>query len=289
MDRLSSLLDAKRRFFGLGPSLEEADVVILPVPYDATASYLKGTSKGPAAILDASDQLEEYDVELGFSICDRLSICTLKDLPVSGKSPEEMVKAVEEVVAAITKQGKKPVVLGGEHSLTAGAVAGLNDPSVSVLQIDAHADMRDDYQGTKHSHACVMRRVRGITGNVVQAGIRSMSKEEADYIKKNGLEKSIFHGRPDIDGILSQLGDKVYVTIDVDAFDPSVMPGTGTPEPGGLLWDDVLSLIRAVSKEKEVVGFDITEVLPVPPLHITEFTAAKLAYKMMGYFWAKPG
>jgi len=288
MDVLLPLLNPTKTF-GMQAEFEKAEAVVLPVPYDATASYLKGTRLGPAAIIDASSQLEEYDIELGMNICEKVPVCTLGELNVEGKKPEEMVKLVSEAVKAIVKQGKKPVVLGGEHSLTAGAVEALRD--VSVLQIDAHTDLRDSYEGSRYSHACTMRRVREISDNVVQVGIRSMCDEEADYIRKEGLEKSIFYAKDfdkdKIKEIVSQLKKDVYVTVDVDGFDPSVMPGTGTPEPGGLSWYDVVSLMEALGKEKKVVGFDIVEVIPVPPLHITEFTAAKLAYKMIGYFWGR--
>ncbi|MBU0532063.1 agmatinase [Candidatus Micrarchaeota archaeon] len=266
---------------------EEAEIVVLPVPYDSTVSYISGTRLGPAAIIEASNYLEAYDIELGINICDKLKIHTAEELPVAEKKPEEMVKVVEEAVRKIVKAGKKPVVFGGEHTITAGVVAGLDSP-VSVLQIDAHTDLRNSYQGTKYSHGCAMRRVREITDDVVQVGIRSMCDEEADYIKQNGLEKKIHYAyeKLDIKKIVSQLGENVYVSVDVDGFDPSVVPGTGTPEPGGLSWYDVVSLMKAVSK-KNVVGFDIVEALPVPPLPISEYTAAKLAYTMMGQFWIK--
>lgn len=285
-DVLFSLLNPGKAF-GIQAEFERAELVVLPVPYDATATYLKGTRLGPAAIIDASSQLEEYDIELGMNTCEKVPVHTLDELKVEGKKPEEMVKLVSEAVKSIVKHGKKPVVLGGEHSLTAGAVEGLGN--VSVLQIDAHTDLRDSYQGSKYSHGCPMRRVREISDNVVQVGIRSMCDEEADYIKKEKIGESIFYARDfdkdKIKEIVSQLNKDVYVTVDVDGFDPSVMPGTGTPEPGGLSWYDVISLMEAVGKEKNVIGFDIVEVIPVPPLHITEFTAAKLAYKMMGCFW----
>jgi agmatinase len=243
----------KSTFFNLNPGFEDADAVLVPVPYGRTASYVKGSENGPAAILEASDQLEEYDVELGFNISEKLGIFTHDDLKVAEKSPEGMVKEVEAVVQELVGKGKKPVVLGGEHSITAGVVAGLGDRTISVLQIDAHADLRDSYQGSKHNHACVMRRVRELSGNVVQVGIRSMSEEEAQYIKENGLESKMFYAhefsKDKIEQIIAELGDKVYVTVDVDGFDPSVMPGTGTPHPGGLVWDDVTSLMKAVGEK----------------------------------------
>ena len=293
---LFNLTGAKRSFLGLQPSFDKAAAVILPVPYDSTASYGVGTRFGPNAIIDASTQLELYDIELGMNICDKLPIHTLDELALDKGDPARMAGLVGKAVSSIVKLGKKPVIFGGEHSITAGAAAGFSNPKeLSVLQIDAHADLRDSYEETRYSHACTMRRVRELADSAVQVGIRSMCDEEAEYIEKEGIGKSIFYAKDlkkngmdgSIDSILSQLKEQVYVTVDVDGFDPSLIPGIGTPEPGGLLWDDVLSLMKAVSEKKKVVGFDVVEVLPTPPLRISEFAAAKLAYKMMGYFWAR--
>ncbi len=295
-EKLFNLTGPKRAFLGLQPSFDQASVVVVPVPYDSTASYGVGARFGPNAIIDASTQLEVYDIELGMNICDRLPIHTLDELALDKSDPAKMAGLVAKAVGNIVKLGKKPVVFGGEHSITAGAVAGFTDPKgLSVLQIDAHADLRDSYEETEYSHACTMRRVRELTDSTVQVGIRSMCDEEAHYIQKEGIEKSIFYAKDlkkkgidgNIDAILAGLKGQVYITVDVDGFDPSVIPGTGTPEPGGLLWNDVLSLMKAVSEKKEVVGFNVVEVLPTPPLRTSEFAAAKLAYKMMGYFWAQ--
>ena len=273
----------KRAFLGLQPQFKDADVVVVPVPYDATTSYGVGTRFGPNAIIDASTQLELYDIELKKNISDEISIHTLDELALNKDSPKKTLDNVEAAVRKIVSLEKKPVIFGGEHSITAGAVNAFDD--VSVLQIDAHADLRDSYEGTKYSHACVMRRIRE-KHDAVSVGIRSMCDEEAEFIEKK-LQDKIFYGRNfDIERIVSQLGEKVYVTVDIDGFDPAIVPGTGTPEPGGLLWEDVLKIMKAVSK-KEIVGFDIVEVLPAPPLRTSEFIAAKLAYKMMGYFWIK--
>ncbi len=286
------------RFLDFQPSLENAKAVVLPVPYEGTATYGKGTALGPAAILEASTQVEFYDIELKRNICEDVPAHTLDALEVDD-DPEKTAKLVEETVREMVKSGKRPVILGGEHSITPGAVAGLGEKDFSVLQIDAHSDLRDSYEGKRYSHACAMRRVGDITKSTVQVGIRSMCYEEAEYIKENKLEDSIFYAddllrkkkdgmldKKDIEKMVSQLKEKVYVTVDIDGFDPSVVPGTGTPEPGGLLWHDVLDIMRAVAK-KEVLGFDIVEVSPIPNSNVSEFTAAKLAYKMMGYFWAK--
>ncbi|MBI5047219.1 agmatinase, partial [Candidatus Micrarchaeota archaeon] len=200
--------------------------------------------------------------------------------------------------------GKKPVIFGGEHSITSGAVAAIKDSlpkgSFSVLQIDAHSDLRDSYESTKHSHASAMRRVRDHVSTVVQVGIRSMCDEEAEYISNEKISNQIFYAHnlnenrkegklnsKDVSAMVSQLTENVFVTVDIDGFDPSIVPGTGTPEPGGLYWEDVLGIMRELSQNRNVVGFDIVEVLPSPPLRTSEFVAAKLAYKMMGLFWSK--
>lgn len=296
MKELSDLSGVKKTFLGFQEDFEKAKVVVIPVPYDATTSYGSGTRFGPQAIIEASTQVELYDIERGRDTCEYLTVHTIDELAVDKGSPEKTVKNVEKAVSLVVKAGKKPVVLGGEHSITAGAVAGLGEKDFSVLQIDAHADLRDSYEGTKYSHACAMRRVREITGSTVQVGVRSMCEEEARYIEKE--KPAIFFAddlirnrrndglaAADLSSIVSQLKERAYVTVDIDGFDPSIVPGTGTPEPNGLLWNDVISLMRKVGQEKEVVGFDIVEVMPAPPLRTSEFIAAKLTYKMMGLFW----
>jgi agmatinase len=296
MKELLELTSVKRSFLGFQEEFDKADVVIIPVPYDATTSYGSGTQFGPSAIIDASTHVELYDIEMGKNICDGIAVYTLDELKVNKSSPEKTSKIVEKAVSLVVKAGKKPVVLGGEHSITAGAVAGLGEKDFSVLQIDAHSDLRDTFEETRFSHACAMRRVREITKSTVQVGIRSMCEEEAVYIEKE--KPAIFFAddlirnrrndglaAADLASILSHLKERVYVTVDIDGFDPSIVPGTGTPEPNGLLWNDVISLMKKIGDEREVVGFDVVEVMPTPPLRTSEFLAAKLTYKMMGYFW----
>lgn len=291
-NKLFSLTGVKRSFLGIQSSFDDADICITPVHYDATTSYGSGTRFGPNAIIDASTQLELYDLELKSNICDKLSIYTLDELALHKGDPSKMLENVSQVVGCIVNLGKKPVIFGGEHSISAGAVKGFKKhydlSSISVLQIDAHADLRDSYEGTKYSHASVMRRIREQVGNAVQVGIRSMCDEEAEYIKKEKIGKSIFYGQ-DVDKkqVLSQLKNDVYITIDVDGFDPSIFPGTGTPEPGGLSWNTGLSLLKEVAKKKNIIGFDLMETSPIPGSHVTEFATAKLAYKLMGYSWLK--
>jgi len=302
---LGRLLGLKRAYLGLQSSLEDSDIVVLPVPYDSTTSYGVGTRFGPAAIIDASTQVELYDIELGCNICDKLAVHTLDELAINKSDPAKTIALTSRAVDKIVRLGKKPVVFGGEHSIASGVVDGLKATTdlskLSILQFDAHSDLRDSYEGTKYSHASAMRRVRELVdGPVTQVGIRSMCDEEAEFIKNEKLNKSIFYAhdlnagrngfalsKKDVRSIVDSLGqsEKVYVTFDIDCLDQSIVPGTGAPEPGGLFWQDVLSIMKEVGKQKEIVGFDINEVQPTPPLRVTEFIAAKLAYKMMGYFW----
>jgi len=271
-----------KKFLDLEPKLsspESSKFVILPVPFEATTSYGKGTANGPDAILKASKHLEAFDEELLREPCDE-GIHTAKPL----KELDEVREAVSDQLAA----GKIPIILGGEHSITSYAVAACKNrfSELSVLQIDAHADLRDEYEGTKLSHACIVRRVLEICP-AVQVGIRNISSEEYEFAKKTGqLEKIHFAHQMNentIDKILSQLSDKVYVTIDTDGLDPSVIPSTGTPEPGGLSWYKLLEILRALAEKKEIVGFDLVEFSPIKGLHAPDFAAAKLVYKLIGY------
>lgn len=272
---------------------ENATFVVIPVPYDLTSTYGSGSRRGPSAILDASCNMELYDEEL-----DRETylsgICTLPPVEVDATGPESMVRKVEERVAEVLAGGKIPVVLGGEHSISFGAVLALKKAyaKLSVLQLDAHADMRESYQGSPYSHACIARRACEICP-VVQVGIRSMSAEEAAFLKTGkaktwGVEA--LRSRPDWpESICQDLSDDVYVTVDLDVFDPAVMPSTGTPEPGGLFWHEVLSVLREVSRRRRVRGFDIVELSPLPGIVAPDFLAAKLAYRTMGYLAQSAG
>jgi len=260
---------------------EKAKFVIIPVPYDGTSTWGKGADKGPSAILEASTNMELFDIESD-SEPYRKGIFT--DKPVTeNASPEKMVKAVEKVTSKHIKNKKITVLLGGEHSVSIGAIkAHANTEKISILQLDAHSDMRDEYLGSKNSHACIMARAKE-TCPVVQVGIRSMDTSE----KKNINKKRVFfahkiHGKTDwIKKAVSLLTNKVYLTIDLDVFDPSILPSTGTPEPGGLGWYEVLELIKEVTKKKKIVGFDIVELAPNPNEKASDFLAAKLAYYIM--------
>jgi len=277
-------------FGGIGPphtNLETARAVILPVPYDRTATYRKGAAAGPAALIAASCNLELYDEELGLDTY-RVGIHTAQ--PVSGNDvpPETMVRQVEEAVSRYLEQGKLVVTVGGEHSVTEGAVAAYHrrHPRMTVVQLDAHADLRDEYEGSKHNHACVMRRVRELCPTVA-VGVRSLSREEADHLTSRPARiisgRRVAEGRDWFGEALESAGDEVYVTVDLDFFDPAALPGTGTPEPGGGGWYTTLAFLNALSHRSRMVGFDIVELAPLPGHPSSDFLAAKLLYRMLGY------
>jgi agmatinase len=278
-----------RNFGGLPPTLsafDSARVTVLPVPYDSTTEWHSGTRKGPQSIIEASFYLEWFDIELGRELIN-IGIHTLPELEPAMNSPRDMADRVDVTVRNLIDKSKFVVTLGGEHSISCGAIRAHNARyrDFSVLQLDAHTDLRDQYLGTEYSHACVMRRVLEICP-ITQVGIRSMSLEENKFIGTKGLKPFIYtpdNISPSIDKIIQTLAPNVYVTIDLDVFDPSIMAAVGTPEPGGMLWHDVLNLLHAVSRERTIVGFDIVELCPDQGPDSCSFLAAKLAYKLMGY------
>jgi len=266
-------------------ALDRARAVVLPVPYDFSTTYQSGTRWGPRAILAASQNMELWDEELGPTY--RAGIHTLEEIEPSAEGPEAMARRVEQATAWIFDHGKLPVVLGGEHSITAGTVAAARKkyPGVTVLQLDAHADMRESYLDSRYSHACVMRRVRE-GGRAASVGVRSMGEEEAEYLKAH--PEAIWSTRQfralkgDWAPILAALGDEVFVTFDLDALDPGILPGTGTPEPGGLDWFEAVDLLAAVAAKKRIIGFDVVELAPLPGQVTSDFLAARLTYRMIG-------
>lgn len=280
-------------YFDLPPSLSDyknAKAVIVPAPYDQTASYVKGTSKGPVAILEASRQVELYDEELGFEPCE-VGISSLPILPIEKLGLTKALPKVEEAIDKVLSDGKLPVLIGGEHSLTPPAVASVarHHPNLTVVQLDAHADLREEYDGSKWSHACAMARVREVCP-AVQIGIRNLSKEEAVKVAKEKLPVFFAHKiKGDdkwMDEAIAQIKtDDVYLTFDVDAFDSSLLPDTGTPEPGGLDWYEVTRFIRLLSQKQNIVGMDFMELAPQDGHHASDFLVAKLIYKCLGY-WA---
>lgn len=263
---------------------KDARIVIVPVPYDATSTWIKGADKGPAAILEASANMELYDIETDSQVYLK-GIFTDRPIICKG-SPEKMSKLVEKKVAGHIGNGKFTVVIGGEHSVSIGAIAAHHKKfkNMSVLQFDAHSDLRDEYHNSKFNHACVMAQARKLCP-IVQVGIRSMDISE----KKNMDRRNVFFAE-DIygdtkwfDKAIAKLTEKVYVTIDLDVFDPSIMPSTGTPEPGGLCWYSVIGVLKKVCKKRNVVGFDVVEMCPNPANKGPDFAAAKLIYKLLTY------
>lgn len=255
----------------------KAHFIILPVPYEATTTYGKGTKNGPAAIIAASKALESFDEELLFDAARKKGVYTGKKCSLEALKPR---------LGELLERGKLPVILGGEHSITAYAIEPFAKKykNLSVLQLDAHADLRDTYYDSKYNHGCVMQRILEFCP-AVQIGVRSIS--EAEYVnakRSKQLDKIHFANKlPSTKKILNQLSEDVYITIDVDVFDPSLMPATGTPEPGGLGWYQVLNILKEVCAKKNVVGFDVVELSPRKGDNASDFTIAKLVYKVMGY------
>ncbi len=279
----------KRTFLGLPETPERARVALIPAPYDATTTWRPGTRFGPAAILEASVQLEFFDEETGREPHRELGFLTLPEpeLPVA---PEKALSVLEGLVEEVLSDGKFPVLLGGEHTVSLAALRALRRryPGFKVLQIDAHPDLRESYQGTPWSHACVMRRALDLGLEVIAVGVRTASREEYTYIREQGLRvlwaRKI---REDGPGSLRELDrllgpGPVYVTCDLDGLDPGEAPGVGTPEPGGLSWYEVLGILKIASK-RPVLGFDVVELLPLPGDPRTEFLAARLIYKFLSY------
>lgn len=259
-------------------------IVILPVPYDGTSTWIKGADKGPEAILDASANMELFDIETDTEVY-RHGIFTAP--PVLEKnSPELMTKELEKRAKAYLNNEKFLITIGGEHSVTAGAVfaQAKKVDSLSVLQLDAHTDLRPEYEGSRFNHACVMSRV-GEVCPFVQVGIRSMDVEEKQYVDpaRTVFADQIGRERNWESRVLNNLTEKVYITIDLDVFDPAFMPSTGTPEPGGMDWYTVLELLKKVSQNREVVGFDVVELCPNDHNKAPDFLASKLIYKLLSY------
>lgn len=273
-------------FAGLeNQSYEKAKVVVFPVPYYSTTYWHPDTKFGPQALIEASRHMELYDLELEKNLS-KVGIYTLDPLAPSKNSPLEVVNQIEKVVSQLLKDKKLLFMSGGEHSITLGAVKAVSKKfkKLSVLYFDAHTDMRNEFEGTKYHHGTVARRISELPVSLTQVGIRAVCEEEASFLKKHPQVSHIFLA-PDvpIQEIINTLDQNVYISVDLDSFDPSIMPSTGTPEPGGLSWEQVIGLIKEVSKQKNIVGFDIVELSPIPGISFPEFLAAKLAYKIIGY------
>jgi len=268
---------------------EKARVVVLPIPYDSTTGWRSGARDAPRAIIDASRYLELYDLELDQEIY-QVGIHTLPEIQPEMTSPEHMTERVYTVAREVLDKNKMLLMLGGEHSLTLGMVKAYREryEALSVLQLDAHADLRDSYLGTKFSHATVMRRVCELCP-IVPVGIRSLSREEHQFINETGIKpfyaKGLISTEDSIQRIIDSLSGEVYITIDLDVLDSSIMSAVGTPEPGGIGWYELLGLLREVAQSKRVVGFDLVELCPGEGPLACAFVAAKLAYKLIGYIF----
>ena len=270
-------------FLGLEENdYDSAKFVVVPVPYDSTSSWKTGCRDGPSSIINASKQVELFDLDLGEIY--KNGVCTLDEIePVRG-DVDKTIERVRFVVSKILKDKKIPALLGGEHSISIGAFNALEN--VTVLQLDAHADLRDEYEGCRNSHACVMRRAFE-KHEIIQVGIRSLDKEEFEFIEKNKI-KCFFREDTNAEKIADAVKNKdVYVTIDIDVLDPSVAPGVGTPQPDGLSYSELINILKKITATSNVVGFDLVEVLPLQNNWITEFTAASIIYKLMGLISGK--
>ena len=277
----------QKTFAGIGEAFagyEEAKILLQSIPYDGTSTWGKGADRGFEAFLEASENMELYDIETGTEVY-RQGIHILPEIMEEG-SPELLYQQVHEKTARLLESGKFLTFFGGEHSISIGIIEAYRKqfPALSVLQLDAHADLRPSYLGSEFNHACAMHKASFNT-NLVQAGIRSMDVSESEWLDP---ERCFFahEMKQDpswMDRSISLLGDQVYLSIDLDVLDPSIMPSTGTPEPGGMDWDTLVTFLRRVFLEKDVVGFDIVEFAPIPFLKAPDFLVSKLYYKLLSY------
>lgn len=291
--------DPPHNFGGLEKKYAEyktAKIVVLPVPYDGTSTYGKGADKGPDAIISSSGYVELYDIETHSEVY-KQGIHTAPPLDITNNTdPEEVNNKIQETARKFIKDGKFVVMLGGEHSISAGLARALSEKynNLSVLHFDAHGDTRESYHGSKYNHACVMARVREFVPSLVQVGIRAIDMEEVKSKKQN---QHIFFAHEIADPkntawmekAIDKLTDNVFISIDLDVFDPAIMPSTGTPEPGGMWWYQFMTFMDMVIKQKNVVGFDVVELAPVEGSPAPDFLAAKMIYQMLSKIYAKKG
>jgi len=278
-------------FCGLPEELSRYDTagaVVIPIPYEATTTYISGTRRGPGAIIHASRNMEWFDLELEKEICE-VGISTLEEIAPIRSRPEDMMNAIKEIAGKVIDDDKFPLALGGEHSVTAGIVERFAQrrSDFSVIQFDAHLDLRQSYEGSPFSHACVMRRIHEMDVDFIQIGARSASKEEFEFARSQAIPffspMEIRENQKYLKDAISGLKADVYITFDVDAFDSSLMPSAGTPEPGGLFWDETIDIIGMIAEVKKIIGADVVELCPSGTSEAADFTAAKLAYKLIGY------
>lgn len=290
-----STLPLKKNFLAIEKefsSYENSKVVILSAPYEKTTSYGKGTAKGPGAILEASHYVEFFDEETEKEVCFDIGIAAIEPMKFGKLSGKKALELIYGNVNEHIKNGKFVITLGGEHSISTAPIQAHFDnyPELSILHFDAHSDLREEYEGSKYSHASFAARVAEFTSDITQVGIRAQCKEEFEFIKKNGINTFYAHRmRNDgfegtlIEKIISTLKNNVYVTFDVDYFDPSIMPSTGTPEPNGFYWDETMRLLKKVCDERNLVGFDVVELAPQKDYTFPDFMTAKLIYKILNY------
>jgi agmatinase len=268
-------------------------IVIFSVPYEQTTSYGKGTSEGPKAILDASHYVEFFDEELNRELCFEKGICSLVPIDFNNNTGKKALALIYENVKMLIGEKKFVVTLGGEHSISSATSKAHFDSydNVSILHFDAHSDLREEYEGSKYSHASFAARVAEFTTDITQVGIRAQCKEEYDFIKEKMIKTfyafEIRNGKYGTDWrteVINSLNQNVYITFDVDYFDPSIMPSTGTPEPNGFYWDETMKLLKGLGEKKTVVGFDVVELSPRKDFTFPDFLTAKLIYKMLNYF-----
>lgn len=288
-------LSIKENFLAIGKeysSFENSKIAILSAPYEKTTSYGKGTARGPKAILDASHYVEFFDEETVKEICFSSGIATLSPLNFKKLSGAKALGLIYKNVKELINAGKFVVTLGGEHSISTAPIQAHFDsyPDLTILHFDAHSDLRDEYEGSKYSHASFAARVAEFTTKITQVGIRAQCKEEYEFIKKKGIStfyafdmRSTGFNSLLIERILSTLDKNVYITFDVDYFDPSIMPSTGTPEPNGFYWDETMRLLKKVCSSRNLVGFDVVELSPRKDFAFPDFLTAKLIYKILNY------
>jgi agmatinase len=264
-------------------------IIIVPVPYDKTSTWMRGADKGPDAILEASVNLEFYDVETSSEV--HLTGINTVEPVLENETPEKLVNAVYDKTLSLLSDKKFPVIIGGNHTVTVGAIKAFSEnfDDFSVLQLDAHADLRQEYEGSELNHACTMARAREFAP-IVQVGIRSMSLGELPYIDIDRIFYSheLYYDKNLYGKAIDKLSENVYITIDLDVFDPSIMPSTGTPEPGGPGYLELLHFLRDVIRKKNVVGFDVVELCPSPTNKTPDFIAAKIIYQLLSYRFSNP-
>jgi len=266
---------------------QESKIIIIPVPYDETSTWMRGADKGPDAILEASVNLEFYDIETA-SEAHLKGIHTVA--PVSEKeTPEKLVKAVHERILNLLKEKKFPVTIGGNHTVSIGAMKAVSESfeNLTILQLDAHGDLRQTYEGSEFNHACAMARASEYAP-IVQVGIRSMSVDELPYAEKERIfyAHELYNDKSCYKGAIEKLSENVYITIDLDVFDPSLIPSTGTPEPGGPDYFELMNFLKDVTKSRNVVGFDVVELCPSETNKAPDFIAAKIIYQLLSYRFA---